>query len=327
MKRTRMILLGAVCLAGAALANALYAQDDSAQPRSIGLFDVMNQGLVEAKLSPRSSLESTMVVKNLTKEPLEIDMPAAFAGVPILAQPNPMFGGPGMGGRGFRGGRAPGMGGPAGGPVGAAGGGFVAGGRAGGTSSTSSGRGGSQSVGGGFGGGGFGGGAMGGRGGMGGGWFVAPEKTVREKVRTVCLEHGKSDPRAGCEYAIVPIEECTANKTTQVLCEMLGSGETNQQAVQAAVWNQESGLTFEELSEKISRPTRNSRPEPWFTAEELAGGTSLLEEAAQVAKEREEAESKQKAEQQKADEENLLSGEQAPADTTIEDLTRQLKTY
>ena len=96
MKRTRMILLGAVCLAAAVLANALYAQDDSAQPRSIGLFDAMNQGLVEAKLSPRSSLESTMVVKNLTKEPLEIDMPAAFAGVPILAQPNPMmFGGGG----------------------------------------------------------------------------------------------------------------------------------------------------------------------------------------------------------------------------------------
>ena len=50
-------------------------------------------------------------------------------------------------------------------------------------------------------------------GGRGGGWFVAPEKTVRQKIRTVCLEHGKKDPYGGQEYALVPIETVSENKT------------------------------------------------------------------------------------------------------------------
>lgn len=294
------------------------AENDEAEaPMPIGLFDAMDQGLVEAKLTPKSALECTVLVKNLTKKALEIDMPAAFAGVPTLAQGWGNAGLGGMAGGGALGdpdgGRAARRGGAAGGAAGGIGG------RSGSTG------GGSQSVGGGMG----GGGMRGGGGGMGGGWIVAPEKSIRQKVRTVCLEHGKDDPRAGAQYSIVPIESYTDNKTTQALCEMLGDDTVNQQGVQAAVWHNESGLSYEELAEKINRPTLNTEPKPWFSADELAASKSILATADQTAAERQAQEEKAAADQKRAEEEAILSGETTtdsdkPVDTTVEDLTREL---
>lgn len=336
MRVLRNIFIMAVILSAAVCCGAA-AKDAEENAAEVGLFDAMDKGLVEVKMTQNGALEGNLSVKNVSDQPLKIDMPAAFAGVPV-AQFGPMgpgMGGPGMGGPGMGmggpgmgmgggPGMMPGMGGPGGrngGPMGRMGAmgdrGRMAGGRNGGMS------GGNQSVGGGSRGG-------GGRGGRGGGWFIAPEKTVREKVRTVCLEHGKNDPRGGQEYAVVPFESVSGNKTTQALCEMLGDDSIDQQSLQAAVWNQECEVSIDELSEKVYQPAGNVTPRPWFSKEQMAESLELIK-AAEVRAEEISAEEKaeQKAADVAAENEALAAdsynGKAPEVDNTIEKLTEDLK--
>ena len=53
---------------------------------SVELFSAINAGDLEVKLIPKDATQSTIIVKNLTTKPLRIQMPAAFAGIPVLAQ-------------------------------------------------------------------------------------------------------------------------------------------------------------------------------------------------------------------------------------------------
>lgn len=163
----------------------------------------------------------------------------------------------------------------------------------------------------------MGGGMMGGMGGRrGGGMFsIAPNKTHKEAVRTVCLEHGKKEPRSTVKYTIVPIDSYTDNKTTQVLCEMLGDKELDQNAVQVAVWSAENGMTMEELAAKTRQTSRNNPVESYFKPGELQLGAELLAQANGRAKVVEEVE------KAKADLENYKPEK---TDDTIERLTEQV---
>ncbi|MBQ7029482.1 MAG: hypothetical protein IJN32_04480 [Thermoguttaceae bacterium] len=296
----------------AAVLPLAVVQVKAAEPvdesQAVELFQAMEEGLVEVKLVPKNSLESSLSVTNKTNRPIVVDMPSAFAGVPVLAQP-PMGG---VGGGGF------------GGPGGGFGGGAFGGedGGRGGRGGMDSGRGGNnnsggnQSIGGGMGGGRMGGmgGGMGGR--RGGGMFsIAPNKTHKEAVRTVCLEHGKKEPRSTVKYTIVPIDSYTDNKTTQVLCEMLGDKDLDQNAVQVAVWSAENGMTMEELAAKTRQTSRNNPVESYFKPGELQLGAELLAQANGRAKVVEEVEKAQ------ADLENYKPEK---TDDTIERLTEQV---
>lgn len=313
--RATAIFMSAVfiCAAVGTLGAAENKSDES--PAALGLFEAMNQGLVDAKLTAKNSLECSVAMKNLTEKPLLIDMPSAFAGVPVLAQGGFPMGGMGMGG------------GAMGGGGGAMGGGGMA-------SRSGSRGGGGQSV----------GGSSGRRGGS---FLIQPERTVRHQVRTVCLEHGKTEPNAQMDYELIPIESYTDNNTTRVLCEMLGDEQVNQQAVQAAVWHHENGLSYEELSEKIYRPAQR-QPRPWFSNEELQMSRELLSAASEKAKTLDERDAALHKTQLRAEEEALVSENseyqasyqlaeepvqsspavrQIPADedTAIEDLTKKLQ--
>ena len=298
----------------AAVLPLAVVQVKAAEPvdesQAVELFKAMEEGLVEVKLVPKNSLESSLSVTNKTNRPIVVDMPSAFAGVPVLAQP-PMGG---FGGGGFGGGPGGGMGG------GAFGGDDMRGGRNnrnGGANSNRGGNsGGNQSIGGGMGGGRMGGmgGGMGGR--RGGGMFsIAPNKTHKEAVRTVCLEHGKKEPRSTVKYTIVPIDSYTDNKTTQVLCEMLGDKDLDQNAVQVAVWSAENGMTMEELAAKTRQTARNNPVESYFKPGELELGAELLAQANNRAKVVEEVE------KAKAD---LEQYKPEKTDDTIERLTEQV---
>ncbi len=326
-------MVAAVLSAALALAPVeIRAKDAEQDAEKVGLFDAIDQGLVEVKLKQNGALEGNLTVKNLSGQPLEIDVPSAFAAVPVAqwgvgggmpgGMPGPM---PGMGGGlpGVGGGMGPGMG-PQNRGLGLGGPGNQPGrmglnsGRNGG--GRNGGGGGNQSVGGSR------GGMGGGRGGRGGGWFVAPEKTVREKIRTVCLEHGKNDPYGGQEYALVPIETISENKTTRALVEMLGDDNVDQQALQAAVWNQENEVSMDELAQKVYQPAGNVTPRPWFSAEQLEASSELIKAAETRAEEiaAEEA-AQEKAEELKAEEEALSSDSEKEVDTTIEKLTEELQ--
>jgi hypothetical protein len=218
--------------------HSALAVDDTASNRSdkvtatrepaegfaqVEFFEAMDAGKIKVRLRMEDSTEGKFIIENTTDEPLSIEMPEAFAGVPIMHQAIGRGGGGGGGGGGFGGG----------------GGGFGGGG--GGTGAQGAGGG----FGGGQGGGGFGGG---GQGGFGGGQFNVPAGEVgRIKVNTVCLEFGKEDPAPFRTYTVIPIEKFTDDPAVIETCKMLARGEIDQHVAQAAAWNLACGLSWERM--------------------------------------------------------------------------------
>ena len=199
---------------------------------SVEMYEAMKSGEVEVTIKTRSAADSNIFVKNNTDKPLAVAMPATFSAVPVMRQ--------GFGGGGFGGGGLGGGGGGLGG-----GGGFGGGGQ-------QQGIGGGIGGGGGLGGGGLGGGGIGGggRGGGGGVFNIPPGKVGKLEVKTVCLEHGKIDPKAHMKYVIQPLELLNADPRIKEMCHMLGDNEISQSAAQAAAWHVADGLSWQELATK-----------------------------------------------------------------------------
>jgi hypothetical protein len=57
-----------------------------APPATVDLFDGMKSGDLDVKFFPRNSREAQILIKNNTDQPLTVQLPDAFAGVPVLAQ-------------------------------------------------------------------------------------------------------------------------------------------------------------------------------------------------------------------------------------------------
>jgi len=109
------IVCGLLC---GAISNDAYSQNALSNTRSasdtaVNILDAEAQGLVVVKYIANNAQSAQIVVENKTKKPLTLQLPAAFAGVPVLAQ---MGMGGGMGGMGGgMGGMGGGMGGMGGG--------------------------------------------------------------------------------------------------------------------------------------------------------------------------------------------------------------------
>jgi len=132
---------------------------------------------------------------------------------------------------------------------------------------------------------GIGGGMMGGGGGMmgGGGMFnVAPEKVGKLKVTTVCLEHGKAEPRPAVKYEIKPIESFTDKPEVHQLCRMLGTGKIPQRAAQVAAWHLNNDMSWQELAAKRLKYA-NGTSRPYFAQQELQGGMQISAMATKLA--------------------------------------------
>lgn len=201
----------------------------------VEMFAAMRANDIDVKLIPKDETESRVIIKNNTQKPLTVKLPDAFAGVPVLAQRQGGLGG-GGGNRGGGGGNT----------------------------------GGNQGVGGGM-----GGGMMGGGGGMGMGMMNVPADKVRQfKVATVCLEHGKPEPRAHIPYEIVPIEEFTTSEEIKELLTAFGKQSLSQRATQVAAWHLANGLTWEQLANKRIEHI-NGTSEPWFSPQEIQAGMQI----------------------------------------------------
>ncbi len=237
------------------LANAEKRPQEDAL--KLEMFAAMDAGQVDVKIIPQDATKANIIIKNLTEQPVHLQLPDAFASVPVLAQ--------GLGG------------GLGGGGLGGGGGGLGGGG------------GGGQAGGGGMGGGGLGGGG-GGQGG-GGVFRVGPEKTMKFAVQTVCLEHGKKDPNPKMPYKIVPIEEFTTNAEVRVLCESLGYHQVSQNAAQAVAWHLMDGLSWQKLAAKNRVESKYTGITPWFSPAELRTAQMITSRVVQVARERAESDS------------------------------------
>ncbi len=144
----------------------------------------------------------------------------------------------------------------------------------GGGSSRGSSGGGSQSTGGG----------MGGMGGM-GMFNVPPEKVGQLKVTTVCLEHGKAEPREQIPYEIRPLETVTTKSGVRDLCVLLGTGKIPQRAAQVAAWHLNSDMSFQELAGKTIKHANGAR-EPYFSQKEMQAGMQIVTAIAEQVRQR-----------------------------------------
>ena len=96
---------------------------------------------------------------------------------------------------------------------------------------------------------------------------------------------------------------------------MLGDPELSQNAVQAAVWNAENGVSFEELASKTKQEGNKNMPESYFLKEELSTGVNLLAKAQERAAVLQEVEDAQKA---------LVEEPLEETDMTVENLTNEV---
>ena len=228
----------------------------------VDLFDGIERGTLEAVLIPKNSLEGSVLVDNNSDKPVTVALPNAVAAVQVLKQG--FGGGAGAGGRGAA---AGGQGQALGGGLGGGGGGFGGGGGGGG-------------FGGGVGGGGFGGGG-------GGGFFtVPPAKTARIAFTSVCLSHGKPEPRPQMRYKLVKLETYTTNVALQELLIRVGAGEVDPQAAQAAAWHLSDRMSWEALAAKEIDRLGGVENDPYFSAAQLSKARELVAQAESQARRR-----------------------------------------
>jgi len=239
-----MVLLPTLVLAADRPGRKLKFGEFNPDHQTVEMFSAIEKGEIDVKLIPKDSTECRVMIENRTKQPLNVKLPEAFAGVPVLAQP-------GIGGIG----------------------GVGAGGRRGGGGF-------GQGLGGGMG---FGGGGLG----MGMGMMnVPPEKVGKLEVTTVCLEHGKPEPRPNMQYEIKPIAEFTDKAEVHELCRMLGTGRIDQRAAQVAAWHLNNGMSWQELAAKQLRRA-NGVSRPYFTPMEIQAGMQISAVATALAEQRE----------------------------------------
>ena len=63
-----------------------HAQAAAPNSQSVGLFEALAAGQVEAKLILQDETAGRVLLKNKTKQPLTVRLPEAFAGAPVLTQ-------------------------------------------------------------------------------------------------------------------------------------------------------------------------------------------------------------------------------------------------
>ncbi len=220
--------------------------------KQMGLFEALAEGVVEAKMIPKSSLGGNLILANKSPEPITVEIPAGFVGVPISAQ----FGG--------------------GGGFGQGGGGLGQGGQQGGQG------GGQQAVGGG--GQGQQQGGIGGGGGGGNQFFSIPaERSVLITYKSVCLEHGKTEPNVRMQYAVIPVEQYTENPVLQQVIKMVAAGRMDVGAAQAATWHIANGMSWDELANKTIDHLAGPDA-PYFTHAQLLQAQQIVAAAEHAAK-------------------------------------------
>ena len=232
-------------LRGVELDQSRRDADSNTNGRVAELFRAVDENLIDAKFIPQNAAKANLLLRNNTNEVLHIQLPQAFAAVPVLAQFGNV-GGQNVGGND----------------------GFNGGGGGGGAS---------QGVGGGVNAGQGQGPGMGQGQGLqfGGLMRIAPGKTRKMKASTVCLEHGKPDPNPRIAYRLIPIEQFSDDVRVARLCAQLARGEIKQKPAQAAAWHLANGLSWDRLAKVNRLQSRYLGSIPYFSKRELKDARTL----------------------------------------------------
>ena len=88
LRLTTLVFLLQVCLLSS---PTMLPADEAAKEQApsasiVELFQAIDQGDIEAKFIAKSSKKARLILKNTSDRPLRLELPEAFAGVPVLAQ-------------------------------------------------------------------------------------------------------------------------------------------------------------------------------------------------------------------------------------------------
>lgn len=260
--RVGSIFCGACCAAMLCCPLSVTAAepDSAASGEPLGLFAAVEQGRLEARLIAKDSKRCNLLLKNLSDVPLSVELPTAFAGVPVLAQwqgignngnngnnapqqlgvgvgpqrnrrMNPMMNLPGQNRQGPNLGNPPLFGRPM--------------------------------------------------------FNIPPEKVLKLRLPAVCLDHGHPNPRAAIPYEIKPLSDCTKKPGIAELCAMLGRKELDQRVVQLAAWHINNGVSWKDLAAKRRQSTLPAPPT--YSKKEIDAAKEAVADARKAAKENETA--------------------------------------
>ena len=233
---------------------------------SIELFEAMDQGVIETTVIAKDSHEANLFVTNKSDAPVSIQFPRAVVATQVLKQFFPQRGG--LAGNGQQQGGGGGMG--AAQPVG---GGMMGGGQnqGGGNNGMLNGNGNGFANNNGV--------------GNGNGFFsVPPQKTVQVSLKTVCLAHGKPDPRQRMKYQLVKLEDYSSDSVLHETLKLFASGAFETETAQAAVWHLTDKMSWNDLKAKqIERI--GLEPVPYFNEKHVEAAQKLVDEARELAKE------------------------------------------
>ncbi|MBL9082794.1 MAG: hypothetical protein JNK76_13355 [Planctomycetales bacterium] len=110
----------------------------------------------------------------------------------------------------------------------------------------------------------------------GGAVFAIPPESVREfRVGTVCVEHGKPNPRSIIKYELVRPEEVGVGPELQEVLIAARGGKLDRDVVQAAAWHLANDKTWDELGKMSTWVALNARA-PIFKSSELAAAKQLV---------------------------------------------------
>jgi hypothetical protein len=98
---------------------------------------------------------------------------------------------------------------------------------------------------------------------------IGPEKAIKVKLVAVCLEHGKKEPISRLAYELAPLSSFTSDKRVAEIVSLLGRGEIDQPAAQAAAWHLTDGLSWQQLGKKIGIKHLAGGSEPYFTTGQI----------------------------------------------------------
>lgn len=240
----RRFRFGAVCLALAALPVLLAATKHPVKKPSydpsypeVELFDALERGVVESTVIPKSPLQGNLFVTNRSGAPLTVRIPQVVAAVHVLRQAGNPFGGPASGATANQqNGSAQTVGG-----------------------SPQSGQNGNNSN-------------------LPGGTFfsIASDQTVQIPLKTVCLSHGKPDPRANMTYRLVPITDVTTDRVLPEVLKSYVKGDVDPQTAQAAAWHLVNDMSWRALKDKKVAQLGGIGPKPYFAERELKSAEVLV---------------------------------------------------
>ena len=98
-----------------------------------------------------------------------------------------------------------------------------------------------------------------------------PAKSASYKIATVCLEHGKRDPRPAIPYEIRPLETVTTKPGVAEVLTLLGYGKIDQREAQAAAWHLANGMSWEQLAQKRVQTVLGDGGS-YFTPDQISSG-------------------------------------------------------